>query len=71
MKTSNKVSAREMRRVLGAAAPTIEQLAHNDRVSQSRIVRLEQTHDAEKELNAAFRQMSFMQRVRWFLRGEQ
>lgn len=67
MNQKKKVSAREMRRVLGAAAPTIQQLAHNDKISQQRIVAAEARLDQAE----AFRALSFGQRLRWFFRGEQ
>lgn len=65
--TQKKVSSREIRRVLGAAAPTIQQLAHNDGVTQQRIVALEGRMDQAE----AFRALSFWQRVVWMCRGEQ
>jgi hypothetical protein len=60
-----KPSARELRRVLGAAAPTIGMLANNDQVTQQRIIALE----AKVEVLDAFREMSFMQRLGWMFRG--
>lgn len=63
-----KVSKRELMRVLGAGVPqTVGQLAHNDGITQQRIVALE----GRMEQAEAFRALPFWQRVRWIFRGEQ
>lgn len=98
--TAKKLSRRDLERVLGAGVPqTVGQLAHNDAVTQQRILKLEErVGDVEsvylapvdervllsseiwrlrtgiKELRAEakdFKAMSFWQRLRWFVRGEQ
>lgn len=62
-----RVSHRELRRVLGSGVPqTVGQLAHNDQVTQQRILALEARADQAE----AFRALSFWQRVKWMLRGE-
>lgn len=70
--SEKKVSARELRRVLGAAAPTIQQLAHNDKVTQQRIIALEKDV-LEVQINGLFKVnfQTFWQRLRWIFRGEQ
>lgn len=61
-------SHRELRRVLGSGVPeTVGMLVNNDQVTQKRIVALEGRADQAE----AFRALSFWQRMRWLMRGEQ
>lgn len=58
---------RILRQAYASMSEVVGQLSHNDGVSQRRIQALEARADQAE----AFRALSFWQRMRWILRGEQ